>query len=125
VRTLRLLAPVIAVVAVLAVPSTASATHYDVWYCGTLKAPEHWCGQPPYTGGHSWDQNTGYYFGSGNLYMCQRVYHPVFNAPLPGYSCGYPNYVSNYYGNVTCACYEAHVMQISGHNHTIWGFAEA
>lgn len=126
-RKLRILGIVIGVAAVftVVVPASAQATHYDMWYCGTLKGSGNWCGQPPYTGGHSWDANTAIYSGSPPIWVCQRVWHPGGQYALPGSSCDSDGGVSHYYGNIVCACYEAHVAQISGGNHTVWGFAEA
>jgi hypothetical protein len=116
---------VLAVGAVGAVaPTTASALISD-YYC-TQKPSNQWCdgrANGSFDGLHSWDFNEGWYSGpwDGTVYMCERVWRPATGGVL-GSSCGY-NYTAHYYGSVSCACYEAEVLQLSSGSRNIQGRA--
>jgi hypothetical protein len=99
----------------LALPATAGA--YGGWYCGSLKASGNWCGWPD--GAHTWEYNAAQYTGSPPIFVCQRLWDPANNLAY-GQTCGYGFTDRIYYPNHT---WGAHVEQLSGGNHTVWGFA--
>jgi hypothetical protein len=110
-----------------AVPAQADA--FVGYYNCVLKPSNQWCdgrANSTYDGEHSWDYNEGWYPGAwdGSVTACQRIWNPDTSYQYPGSSCD-ANYTSNYYGVITCVCYDAEVKQISGGNHSINGMADA
>lgn len=75
-----------------------------------------------FDGLHSWDFNQAY-SGAG-ITVCQAVINHSTSAWLAGDSCA-PTLTSHYYGNVTCACYEANIYHGAGGNYSLDGFADA
>lgn len=118
--------------AVLAVgvtlPTQASA--FTSYYNCVLKPVGQWCdgrANGSYDGQHSWDYNEGWYPGSpsGVVWTCEHVLKPSSGNELGGGGwCAY-DWISHYYGNVQCACYDAEVRQYSGGPHSINGYADA
>jgi hypothetical protein len=124
---LTLLATFVVAGGATAVPAPAGAfvSYYDCY----LKPSGQWCdgrANGTYDGTHSWDYNKGSYPGAwdGTVTACQRLYRPSNGTTLSGDSCGL-NVSSNYYGNITCVCYDAEVRQYSGGPHSIDGYADA
>lgn len=123
-----LLAVAVAVVFSALAPATGSA--FTGYYNCVLKPVGQWCdGQAngTYDGLHSYDYNEGWYPGSWNntVTSCEHVWRPATGAELGiGETCAY-NWISHYYGTVSCVCYEAEVRQYSGGPHSINGMGEA
>jgi hypothetical protein len=108
------------------IPALASGYGYDQTYCGSLKGSTHWCGARTQFGNpavHSWDWNQASQ-GNVNVVVCERIWVPSGKYAVESL-CGYGFRTSNAYVNRTCACYEAHVMQWSGSNRVVWGYAIA
>lgn len=107
------------------VPAQASAL---TSYYNCVNKPSHqWCdgrANGSYDGQHSWDYNEGWNPGGGSFTVCQGVYKPSTGGWLSGISCG-TNWTSHYYGDVTCACYDAEIHQQSGSPKSINGFADS
>lgn len=127
-RALRALFCVL-VFSALAAASASPASAYTGYYSCTLKPAWQWCdgrANGTYDGQHSWDYNEGWYPGAwdNTVTACQRLYKPSDGSQLSGSSCAY-NYTSNDYGTVSCVCYDAEVMQVSGGTHSIYGMAIA
>lgn len=109
----------------IAVPAQADA--FVSYYDCVNKASGAWCdgrANSSYDGQHSWDYNQGWNPGGGTIEICQRVYKPSSGGTLTGDGCGWNN-VSHVYGNVTCICYDAEVLQASGGPASVNGFADA
>jgi len=109
----------------LAVPASADA--FVSYYNCVNKAHNSWCdgrANGSYDGQHSWDYNQASNPGGGSFIVCQRVWKPSTGGVLLGSTCNL-NYSPNYYGNVTCACYDAEVKQQSGGAASVNGFADA
>ena len=107
-------------------PSAANA--YESYYYCELKPSNEWCdgrANGSYDGLNSWDWHEAWYPGTwdGTVTACQRVHKPS-DGTILGSSCK-ANYISNYYGVITCVCYEADAKQISGGPHSIWGHADS
>lgn len=103
-------------------PTQASA--FVGYYSCYDKPPYQWCdghANGTYDGLHSWDYNQGW---SNGYRVCQGVYKPSSGNYLYGNSCA-DNVVNNYYGDVTCVCYEAQIAQVGSIPVTINGFADA
>jgi hypothetical protein len=105
----------LALIAGALVPATASA--YGGWYCGSLKGSGNWCGWP--SGAHTWEYNAAQYRGSTVVPVCQRLWDQHNNSAY-GNTCGNNFTERHYWPNRT---WGAHVAQMSGYNHTVWGFA--
>lgn len=109
------------------VPSQASAAVSN--YSCTPKPSFQWCdgrANGSYDGLNSWDYNEGAYNGpwDNTVNMCQRVWKPSTGGILAGHGCAL-NFTWNDYGNVTCACYEAEILQISSGDRYILGYADS
>jgi hypothetical protein len=107
-------------------PSSAGA--YTSLYNCISKPSNKWCdgrANGSYDGLHSYDYNHGWYNGpwDGSVWMCQHVWKPSTGWVLGG-SCAY-NWTSALYGNQTCVCFEAEVLQVSSGPKNINGHAEA
>ncbi len=113
-------------VAGVVAPSQASAA-YSYFNC-ISKPSGQWCdgrANGSYDGQNSWDYVEGWFAsGGGSLEICQRVYKPSTGNWLAGDSCSL-GWVSHYYGNVQCVCYDAEVRQLSGSNQSINGYADS
>lgn len=123
-RLVLLALVVVGAVGMLA-PTQASALSSN--YNCVNKPSGQWCdgrANGTYDGQHSWDYNEGWNPGGGSFTVCQGVYKPSTGGWLAGDSCG-NNWTSHYYGNVTCACYDAEVRQLSGSPKSINGFADS
>lgn len=119
------LAAALAIGALAATAPAASA--FISYYNCVLKPSGQWCdgkANGSFDGLNSWDYNEGWNPGSGSFTVCQQVYRPATGNSLPGSNCGV-NFTSYYYGNVTCVCYEAEVMQTSGSAKSINGYADS
>lgn len=115
------------VVVALSVAVPASADAFVGYYNCVNKPSGQWCdgrANGSYDGQHSWDYNQASNPGGGSFDVCQRVYKPSTGGVLLGTSCA-SNYSSNYYGAVTCICYDAEVRQLSGGVASVNGFADA
>jgi hypothetical protein len=117
------------VVCVAGGTATSDAEAFVSNYSCTLKPVDQWCdgrANGTYDGIHSWDYNKGSYPGAwdGTVTMCQHIWKPLTGYEHPGKSCGL-NVTANYYGNITCICYEAEVKQLSGGPHSVNGYADA
>ena len=110
---------------ILAVPASASAL---ISYYNCVDKPSGlWCdgrANGSFDGLNSWDYNEGWNPGSGSFTVCQQVYRPATGNSLAGSSC-HTNFTAYYYGDVTCVCYEAEVMQTSGSQKSINGYADS
>ena len=109
----------------LVIPSQASAL--IGWYSCSMKPSGQWCdgrANGTYDGLHSWDYNEAWYPGAwdNTVTACQRLFKPSTNQTLIGWSCSL-NATATYYGNQTCVCLEANVLQYSGGPHSINGEA--
>jgi hypothetical protein len=103
------------------IPALASGTGYKQGYCGVVKGSGHWCGA---NGAHSWDSNAALYYNlQAHVLVCERIYYKPSNYTLEQ-TCNWGGTVGPRV-NRTCACYEAHVQQNSGYNHTVYGYGEA
>jgi hypothetical protein len=106
----------------------AEAVAFQSWYSCSMKPPNQWCdgrANGTYDGQHSYDMNSGAYPGPCcAVTVCQRVYKPSTGGVLAGSNCGV-DATGFYYGNVQCICYDAEILQQSGGNHSIDGYAEA
>jgi hypothetical protein len=123
---LALVVAVVTTVAALFAPGTAAAL--DGYYNCVLKPAGQWCdgrANGTYDGVHSWDSSEAWYPGvwDNTVTACERLYKPS-NGTTLGSSCA-ANYVFHNYISVTCVCYEAHAMQVSGGAHSINGHAVA
>jgi hypothetical protein len=123
---LALLAVVAAGAMGAVVPAPASA--FVSYYNCTLKPVGQWCdgrANGSYDGLNSWDYNQGSYPGaSGVVTVCERVWRPATGGVLGTPSC-HMDFVQQYYGSVSCVCYEANVLQYSGGPHSINGYADS
>jgi len=119
-----LLAVLVAGVVGAVVPASASALISN--YNCVLKPVGQWCdgrANGSFDGLHSWDYNQATYPGApGVVTVCERVWRPSTGGVL-GSAC-YPDFVWQYFGSVSCACYEANVSQYSGGPHSINGYAD-
>jgi hypothetical protein len=117
-------AAVMAVVVAFCLPASADA--FESYYYCSLKPSGQWCdgrANGTYDGLNSWDVQEAWYPGTwdNTVTACERIYKPSTGSVLGG-SCSL-NYVSYYYGEISCTCWEANAKQISGGPHTIWGHA--
>lgn len=122
---LVLLALVVTGVASGMVPAQAGA-NYTFFSCTDL-ASGTWCDGRPngsYDGEDSWDYAEAWDVSGNTVEVCQRVYKPSTSGYLAGNSCA-NDYVSHYYGNVICVCYDAQVRQNAGSPYTTNGFADS
>lgn len=107
------------------VPAQASA--FTSYYNCVNKPSHQWCdgrANGSYDGQHSWDYNEAWNPGGGSFTVCQGVYKPSTGNWLDYPTC-FTNWISRYYGDVTCTCYDAEVQQQSGSPKSINGFADA
>jgi hypothetical protein len=105
-------------------PTQASAL--TSYYNCVSKPAFQWCdgrANGSYDGQHSWDYNEAWNPGGGSFTVCQGVYKPSTGAWLASPTC-FTNWVSRYYGAVTCACYDAEIQQQSAGAQSINGFAD-
>jgi hypothetical protein len=119
-------AAVLVSLVVVGVP--AGATAFDGYYNCVLKPSWQWCdgkANGTYDGLHSWDFNEAWYPGpwDNTVTACQRLIKPSDGSVLVGNNCA-ANWASSSY-SVTCVCYRAEAMQISGGPHSINGHAVA
>jgi len=117
----------LAAAVIAAAPSSASA--FDGYFNCVLKPSGQWCdGQAngTYDGLHSWDYTEGWYPGTwdNTVTACEHVIYTSGAELGSGGLCGL-NWVSHYYGNITCVCLEAEARQYSGGPHSINGYADA
>ncbi len=113
-------------VAGVAVPSQASAV--TSFFNCVSKPSGQWCdgrANGSYDGENSWDYVEGWFSSGGSYEICQRVYKPSTGNWLIGDSCAAAGWVSHYYGDVQCVCYDAEVLQNSGTNRSISGYADS
>jgi len=116
------------VFSIIGASAPAQADALVGYYNCVMKPSNVWCdGQAngSYDGIDDWDYNEGWYPGAwdGTVTACQRLYRPSDGVTALSSSCDV-NYTSTDYGNVTCACWEANVKQISGGDHSINGAAD-
>lgn len=112
---------------VLGVVLPSSANAFVSYYNCVNKPHDQWCdgrANGSFDGLHSWDWNQASNPGGGSIVVCQRVWKPSTGGVLGTSTCDW-NYSPWYYGNVTCACYEANVKQQSGVAASVNGFADA
>jgi hypothetical protein len=121
-RVRLLLALTVSVLLLALLPATALSYGYHQDYCGVVKGSGHWCGA---SGAHSWDANAAAYYDIfANVLVCERIFYKPSESTLEQV-CGYGLASSPSHVNRTCVCYEAHVNQNSGYNHTVYGSADA
>jgi hypothetical protein len=110
-------------------PSHANAL---ISYYGCYMKPvNQWCdgkANGTFDGLHSWDFHQGWHAGAwdGSVIVCEQMYDPSTGASLPNSQCDFDS-VDHYYGNITCACYEAEIKQYSNPSgpRSINGYADA
>jgi len=110
--------------ALAAAPSASAAISY---YNCIDKPSGQWCdgrANGSFDGLNSWDYNEGWNPGGGAFTVCQQVYRPATGNSLAGSSCA-SNFTAHWYGDVTCVCYEAEVLQTSGSPKSINGYADS
>jgi hypothetical protein len=110
-----------------AIPAGADA--YVSYYDCYMKASNSWCdgkANGSFDQIDDYDYNEGWYPGpwDNTVQACQRLLRTTDGVTMGGTSCQF-NYTSNYYGALTCVCYEANAKQISGGNHSINGMADS
>ena len=120
----RLALLALAAVGAVGIVAPAQAGAFVSYYNCVSKPSGQWCdgrANGSYDGQHSWDYNQA---SGGAFTVCQRVYHPSTGTTLIGDGCN-TSVASHYYGNITCACYDAEALQSSGSAQNINGFADA
>lgn len=112
------------VAAIAPAQSSALVSNYNC----VAKPAFQWCdgrANGSFDGLNSWDWNEGWSNGGGTTKICQRVWKPSTGGVLAGSTCGYFNWIGNYYGNVQCTCYEAEVWHEAGGNLNLTGRADS
>ena len=128
-RTRFALVPILILGIVVMVAPTQANAEINSYFSCQSKPSGQWCdgrANGSFDGLHSWDYVKGWYPGTwdSSVTVCQHVWRPATGQVLAGATCDY-NWTEHYYGNVTCACYEAEVLQYSSGPRNLNGNAEA
>jgi hypothetical protein len=105
----------------------ASAGAFASYYNCVNKASGQWCdgrANGSYDGQHSWDWNQATHPYGWPVDVCQRLINPSTGYVPAGTGCA-EDYAHNYYGDVTCVCYDAEVRHLGSGPASVNGFADA